>query len=72
MSVTLIYIILIITVIRLLDATSRRCIETRHGKTDSRAVRKVDRLLHEALSERASADDDSPVVILDGSGEDFA
>ena len=58
--------------VRFLDAASRRSIEPRHRNPDARAVSKETRLLHQALAERTAPYDDAPIVILDGSREDFA
>ena len=46
--------------------------ETGYGKAHSGAVCEIDRLLDKALSERPSAHDDSPVIVLDRTCEDFA
>ena len=45
--------------------------EARDSQADARAVSKIDRLLDQSLAERASSDDHSPVIVLDGTGEDL-
>ena len=56
----------------LLDASAGRCVITGDGNAEAAAVIEIERLLHEALPERTAADYPASVVILDGSGEDFA
>ena len=46
--------------------------KTRDSKAYARTVRKVDRLLHQSLAERAASDNHSPVIVLNSTGEDLA
>ena len=55
-----------------LDATSGRGVVAGDSQADGRTVTEVDRLLHQTLTERATAYDGSPVVILNGACKDFA
>ena len=55
-----------------LDATSRGAVVAGNGEANHRAVVQRDRLLDETLTEGAAADDGAAVVVLDGTGKDFA
>ena len=46
--------------------------EACNGKTYRRIVGEIDRLLDKPLAEGAAAHYLSPVIVLDGPGEDFA
>ena len=54
-----------------LNATAHRSVITGNGETQLRAVGQVERALHQSFSERAPSDDDTAVVILNGTGNDF-
>ena len=53
-------------VIRLLYATSCRCIVAGNGQSDHRTVRKVDRALNQSFTERTASYHHSSVPILNG------
>ena len=66
-------ILLVVSVgVGLLYAASRRCVVSGYGEAYGRSVFKFDRLLHQSLAKGASSDDGSSVVVLYGSGKDFA
>jgi len=54
--------------IRALDATTRWRVVTRSGEADLRTVRQFERPLHQAFSERTPTNDDTAIVVLDGTG----
>ena len=58
-------------VIRLLYATAGRSIVAGNGQAYHRAVRQVDRALHQSFAESAPAYDYTSIPILNGSGYDF-
>ena len=67
------FVLLILTfLIRFLDASARWSVVTGNGQANGRTIVELDRLLHQSFTERASADDGTTVVVLNGSGKDFA
>ena len=59
-------------VVWFLDATSRWGVITGDGQTDSRPVIELDGLLNQAFTKGTASDDGTAVVVLNGSGKDFA
>ena len=57
--------------IGLLDAATRRGVVAGYGEMDERTVGELDGLLYQAFAEGATAHDDAPVIVLDGTREDF-
>ena len=66
MGVPLEDVVCIILVVRLLDTSAGRGIETGHCEPDAGTVRKIDRFLDQTFAEGAASYDLSPVVILNG------
>ena len=58
-------------IVRLLYATTARSIVAGSSQSDLRTVIHIERSLHQTLSERPSADNNSPIPILNSPRKDF-
>ena len=71
-GIPLIDVVGIVVSVWFLDTAPGRGVEPRHGKPQPAAVREVNRFLNQSFPERAASDDLAPVIVLHGSGKDFA
>ena len=59
-------------VVGLLDRAARRGVVAGNGQSNGRPVREGNLLLNQPLTKGAAADDGTPVVVLQGTGQNFA